>query len=152
MALPAEILPRIRQFVRLMASDKDGEVLSAVRALGRTLKNEGCDFHDVADAIAPISWPPPPRYDTRPAPEPKPAQPAKAAPEWPTFARLKHSQRVAWLNEIEKRSSDFKTKTKVEFDALNRKIIVRPHEILSRKEINLFNRLVRIMWAMEVRI
>ena len=50
------------KLIRLLASDVDGEVLAAVRALGRTLKAGGCDFHDLAGlveapAIAPSTHP-----------------------------------------------------------------------------------------------
>jgi hypothetical protein len=47
----AVVAPRLGQLVRLLASDRDGEVLSAARALGRTLKGIGEDFHTLAAAI-----------------------------------------------------------------------------------------------------
>jgi hypothetical protein len=37
------------KFVRLFASDKDGEVVAAVRALGRMLAKQGADFHALAE-------------------------------------------------------------------------------------------------------
>jgi hypothetical protein len=43
----AAVAPRLGQLVRLLASDRDGEVLSA----GRTLKGIGADFHTLADLI-----------------------------------------------------------------------------------------------------
>ena len=39
------------KLIRLLASDVDGEVLAAVRALGRTLKAGGCDIHDLAGLV-----------------------------------------------------------------------------------------------------
>src|SRR5262245_45675059 len=42
----------IAKLVRLLASDRDGEVVAAARALGRTLKTSGYDFHDLARALA----------------------------------------------------------------------------------------------------
>lgn len=40
---------RVGQLVRLLGSDKDGEVVAAARALGRTLKAHGHDWHDLAE-------------------------------------------------------------------------------------------------------
>jgi len=42
---------RAGQFVRLLGSDRDGEALNAVRALGRLLESHGRDFHWVADLV-----------------------------------------------------------------------------------------------------
>jgi hypothetical protein len=39
------------RFVRLLASDRDGEVVAAARALGRALKAHGADFHALAAFI-----------------------------------------------------------------------------------------------------
>src|SRR5262245_348634 len=50
----AELLPTKTQFgklLRLLASDKDGEVIAAVAAIKRTLASRSLDFHDLADAI-----------------------------------------------------------------------------------------------------
>ena len=49
---------RLAKLIRLLASDVDGEVLAAVRALGRTLKAGGCDIHDLAGLVeAPATAP-----------------------------------------------------------------------------------------------
>lgn len=42
------IAPRVGQLVRLLGSTSDGEALAACRALDRTLKQVGRDFHDLA--------------------------------------------------------------------------------------------------------
>jgi hypothetical protein len=47
----APIAPKLANFLRLLASDKDGEVVAAVHAMVRTLKGIGADIHDVADRI-----------------------------------------------------------------------------------------------------
>jgi hypothetical protein len=39
-------------FIRLLASDKDGEVVAAARALNRTLKSAKLDIHALADSIS----------------------------------------------------------------------------------------------------
>jgi hypothetical protein len=50
-AMLSSIAPRIGRLVRLLASDKDGEVLAAARAIGRTLASAGQDFHALAEAV-----------------------------------------------------------------------------------------------------
>jgi hypothetical protein len=43
--------PRLSQFIRLLGSDRDGEVVAAARAIQRTLATVGQDFHDLADIV-----------------------------------------------------------------------------------------------------
>ena len=45
------IAPRLAQLIPLLASDKDGEVVATARAIGRTLKQAGSDFHDLAATL-----------------------------------------------------------------------------------------------------
>ena len=42
---------KVAKLVRLLASDRDGEVLAAIAALKRTLDIAGMDLHDVAAAL-----------------------------------------------------------------------------------------------------
>jgi hypothetical protein len=42
---------KLANFIRLLASDKDGEVVAAAHALVRTLNGIGADIHDVAERI-----------------------------------------------------------------------------------------------------
>jgi hypothetical protein len=51
MSALAVVAPRIGQLIKLLASDHDGEVVAAARALGRTLESVGEDFHSLAAAI-----------------------------------------------------------------------------------------------------
>ena len=48
----ATIAPKLGRFVRLLGSDRDGEVVAAARAIARVLKAAGLDLHDLANAIA----------------------------------------------------------------------------------------------------
>jgi hypothetical protein len=41
----------IAKLLRLLASDKPGEIIAAVHALRRVLSNAGLDLHDLADTI-----------------------------------------------------------------------------------------------------
>jgi hypothetical protein len=49
--LPSSVARRVGQLVRLFASSRDGEVLASVRALGRTLSQQGLDFNALADVL-----------------------------------------------------------------------------------------------------
>jgi hypothetical protein len=72
---------KVAKLVRLLGSDKDGEVLAAVAALKRTLGVAGIDMHDLADVIT-VGLEPrsPPKKPSKPAKPAKPSQPAK--PKW----------------------------------------------------------------------
>src|SRR5207249_4463121 len=43
--------PKLGQLLRLLASDKDGEVVAAARAITKLLKKEGKDWHHLADKL-----------------------------------------------------------------------------------------------------
>jgi hypothetical protein len=47
----APISTKLANFIRLLASDKDGEVVAAARAMIRTLQGIGADVHDIAEYI-----------------------------------------------------------------------------------------------------
>jgi hypothetical protein len=48
----ASIESKLEKFILLLASDKDGEVVAAARALNRTLKSAKLDIHALADSIS----------------------------------------------------------------------------------------------------
>jgi hypothetical protein len=58
---------RIGQLVRLLGSDRNGEIVAAATALQRTLRNAGADLHYLADvaerALQQPAIPPPPAPD-----------------------------------------------------------------------------------------
>jgi hypothetical protein len=62
--------PKLAKLIPLLSSDKDGEVLATARAIERTLRAEGCDWHDLASAV---TREPETRviYIKQPEPEPK---------------------------------------------------------------------------------
>jgi len=47
----APIAEKIKRYVRLLASNRDGEVTAAARALNKTLLNASLDMHALADSI-----------------------------------------------------------------------------------------------------
>jgi len=51
MAALALVAPKLAKLIPLLSSDKDGEVVATARAIGRTLKNAGLDFHTLAHAL-----------------------------------------------------------------------------------------------------
>ena len=42
---------KLEKLVRLLSSDKEGEVVAAAHAIKRTLANAGSDIHELADRI-----------------------------------------------------------------------------------------------------
>ena len=53
MTAPAllHIAPTVAKLIRLLSSDRDGEVVASVRAMRRVLAAAGLSLHDLADAI-----------------------------------------------------------------------------------------------------
>ena len=47
----APVAARLDPLIRRLASDKDGEVVACVRAIGRQLQKAGLSFHDLADRL-----------------------------------------------------------------------------------------------------
>lgn len=47
----SELNERLAKLILMFASDKDGEVVNAVRAVGRSLEGDGLDFHYLADMV-----------------------------------------------------------------------------------------------------
>lgn len=73
------ILPKLEKLVPRLASDADGEVVSTVRAIDRTLRGAGLDWHDFTSALGPALPPP------RPAPRPRPPQTLREIADWCAF-------------------------------------------------------------------
>jgi hypothetical protein len=59
---------KVAKLVRLLASDRDGEVLATVAALKRTLAASGADLNDLADVFVAGGRPLPPVRTKRPPP------------------------------------------------------------------------------------
>jgi hypothetical protein len=47
----APIADRLGKMIRMLSSDRDGDVISAARAINRALRNEGLDIHTLAEGI-----------------------------------------------------------------------------------------------------
>jgi hypothetical protein len=59
--LSSSAATRIGQLVRMLGSDRPGEVVAAVMALQRTLRSAGTDLHYLADVTERALLEPPPR-------------------------------------------------------------------------------------------
>jgi hypothetical protein len=87
-----QIDTKIGKLIRLLGSDKDGEVLAAVGALRRALRADGRDLHDLADAVA-LGLKP----STTPASSPTPARRPQSRPAWaPPDPDLDNWESMAW--------------------------------------------------------
>jgi hypothetical protein len=93
---------KIAKLVRLLASDKPGEVIAAVAALKRALQAAGHDLHDLADAVEvglcpkrrtrrPVSWSPP----------------APPLDDWQAMAWFLHFHRWQLREEQRERVADY---------------------------------------------
>jgi hypothetical protein len=51
MSVSASVAEKISKLLRLLASDSDGEVVAAARALNRTPREGGTDIHALADKV-----------------------------------------------------------------------------------------------------
>jgi hypothetical protein len=47
----APIADKLGKMIRMLGSDRDGDVIAAARAIKRTLRSEGLDIHALADGI-----------------------------------------------------------------------------------------------------
>jgi len=59
--LPPAVRDKLGKLVPMLSSDHDGERVGAVAAIERTLRSNGCDWHDLAASIAtpaPVREPP----------------------------------------------------------------------------------------------
>jgi hypothetical protein len=45
------IADKLSKLIRMLSSDRDGEIVAAVHGIRRTLQGAGCDIHDLANAI-----------------------------------------------------------------------------------------------------
>jgi hypothetical protein len=45
------IADKLGKMIRMLSSDRDGDVIAAARAIGRLLRNEGLDIHALAEGI-----------------------------------------------------------------------------------------------------
>lgn len=152
LGLPPNDIPKAMTFVRLLGSDQDGEALNAARALGRMLRRNGKDFHDLADLLTinghPVPtpvWEPPPEWDWQDVEPEKPAEP----PGPPDVKKMTRSDQLAWLRLcIEKLSLERQDEFVVP-DMASRLAGWSYH--LNREQLKVLNRVVRRAWRLGLR-
>jgi hypothetical protein len=66
----AIVAPKLSKLIPMLATEHDGEVVAAVRAISRTLKGAGMDFHALVEALCEPKHgtyvPPPPPPEKQP--------------------------------------------------------------------------------------
>lgn len=87
-AITLETRQRLSKLIPRLATNHDGEVVATARAIDRTLKASGADFHDLAQAVG-VGVIERVVYRDRPAPAPKePAEPKT----WAEIAKWCHER------------------------------------------------------------
>jgi hypothetical protein len=49
--LPSTLIPKLTKMILVLSSDQDGDVIATARAVGRLLKVNGYDWHDLAASL-----------------------------------------------------------------------------------------------------
>lgn len=162
------VTDRIAKLIPRLASNHEGEVIATVAAIRRTLDGAGHDLHDLAECISMVDLPTPHivessvRTPTAPERQRTPAEWAEANEKMreaeaakyakvTPWRRMSHFGRIEQLDRMATASLAFliPKANRDAFEALRAKIVQRPHEIITRKEMNLFNKLVRALWAVD---
>ncbi len=147
---------RVAKLVPMLSSPVAGEVAATAAAIERTLKSGGSDWYDLAKRIAE-----PTIADLvvapRPAPQPtwstekeRERDAKRKTPEWPTWGRSSHFQRLAWMKKIKNsgRLSDTDAEQFVEFWT-----VYYRHQVgATRKNISIFNKATFALWREGARI
>ena len=152
--LPPKDLSKALTFVRLLASDRDGEVVNAARFLGRILKRNGKDFHDLADLLTisgksvetPV-WTPPKDWDWQ-EDEPEPEPPPQRGP--PDVNTMSRTDQLAWLRLCMDKLTLERHDEFVVPDMASRLAGWSYH--LNREQRKVLNRIVRRAWRLGFRI
>ncbi|MGI3902498.1 MAG: hypothetical protein ACRYGP_16785 [Janthinobacterium lividum] len=147
MSLPAKILPRLGQLIRLLDSDQDGEALAAARAIGRALKADGATFHDLAEAVEAGQSPAPSKsyYHS----DWQPPEPTHKAP--PTWNELRGFERRNWLTAFV-RKLDVPDETEMaELVQFRSQCVVDLMTCPTIRQLELFTRLMEQAWNVGVR-
>jgi hypothetical protein len=92
----APMLPKLCPLIRMLGSSNDGEALNAARAIGRTLRSAGRDFHDLASALEAGDEAPYVRVVYRDRPQPARRDP-NAPPAW---SEMDRSHQIAMIDAI----------------------------------------------------
>ena len=156
LGLPPKDLPKAMTFVRLLASDQDGEVVGAARALGRMLRRNGKDFHDIA-ALLTIAgtptpqptWTPPPSWAESWTWTDEEDEKPKAPAEPPDVKTMKRADQLAWCRLCLERLALERDDEVVVPDMASR--LAGQGYYLNREQLKVMNRIVRRAWRLGLR-
>ena len=149
------IAARLGQYIKLLASDRDGEVLACVAAMKRTLSGQGLDLHDLAKSIAEpnstsfadLMADVLRRQET--PPNPTRTKPPAEVP--PLFERLKRSARLEWLDHAA--ASDLLDDAERGLIVLLRaQVYSQPHKIVAPKQCAAISAALGKLWLAGVRV
>jgi hypothetical protein len=144
MNLPAPIASKISKLLPLLASDKDGEVLGAARAIHRTLQSAGADLHDLAARLSTDNDPPAPELDADPPPQAQkpPSWGKPAAPcRWGDLSPDERKDALGVISTLP--LSEWEWRFVANITGL---IHQTPRGSLSPKQVEILNRLLRRVW------
>ncbi len=147
-------------FITLLGSDQDGEVANAARMLGRLLRRNRKDFHDLAKlvmmsrkATPPLKWTRPPKWTppsdwtwTDKEDGEKPKQPA----EPPEVKTMKRTDQLAWCRLCMERLTLERHDEAVVPDMAAR--LTSYSYYLNKEQLKVLNRIVRRAWRLGLRI
>jgi hypothetical protein len=142
-ALPAVAI-KIGKLIPMLSSPSDGEVVNTARAIERTLKGAGLNWHDLAKAFTAPS-----KARMEPAPEPKPQprtheRPKPSSPRrWEDMSHLDRICALDWLRFWGELSA-WERKLAGDIEDL---ITAKPHIRLSEKQVAHLNGILRKEWA-----
>jgi hypothetical protein len=152
MTLPAPVANRIGKLIRMLGSDKDGEVLGAACAIKRTLESAGSDLHDLAAKLAGSNRPRPPlapnanddpdTWDWGPSPERKVSKPWR----WQAL-RSYFGEHVMALDKI--RTLPLSAWERQFVNSIEDRLHSNSYATLSARQIELLNNLLYRAWRAE---
>jgi hypothetical protein len=137
------VAPKLSKLLPMLSSTADGEVVNTARAIERTLKGIGADWHDLAAALTTPSkaW-------MEPAPEPKPQARAPERPKpsgprrWEDMSHIDRICALDWLRFWGELSA-WERKLAGDIEDL---ITAKPRIRLSEKQVAHLNGILRKEW------
>jgi hypothetical protein len=144
MNLPAPIASKISKLLPLLASDKDGEVLGAARAIHRTLQSAGSDLHDLAARLSRDNAPPDPELDADPPPQAQKPPPwgKPAAPcRWGDLSPDERKNALVIISTLS--LSDWERRF---LASISDRVVRAPWVSLSAKQVDILNGMLQRVW------
>jgi hypothetical protein len=136
------VAPKLSKLIPMLSSTADGEVVNTARAIERTLKGIGADWHDLAAALMALSKP-----RTEPvAPEPQPRAYERPKPSGPRrWEDMSHIDRICALDWLRfwGELSPWERKLAGDIEDL---IAAKPRIRLSEKQVSHLNGILRKEW------